>query len=351
MAAGSNIQTLLAGITATVLSSLYIFPLFSSSGKANEAPGLVKSFLLFFYSCFVKPHQGGTKGTQQDALESFYKKQAGAYDATRKVLLRGREDMLSLVAAQLQAKANGTVAGDGKTKRIWVDVRLREIPACLFTNRIITQIGGGTGFNIEAMSQFVNVSEFFSSVYLVDFSPSLCDVAKKRFERLGWTNVHVVCEDARKFRLEDYEPGMPSAPNPLRSPMLSYFAKPRPEHGGADLITMSYSLSMIVSLIISQYQLLLDDKYSNVTVCVSSLTTTPWLTVSPRFFLPRALWAWWISTSRTKVTSPSATTPAVSSIDMSTSSPEAFGVRGLILIELVLSQAVETTLSTSLAPF
>lgn len=97
------------------------------------------------------------------------------------------------------------------------------------------------------MSEFVNVPEFFSSVYLVDFSPSLCEVARKRFERLGWENVTVVCEDARKFRLEDYETGMPMTRSPLRSPALSYFTQSRPEHGGADLITMSYSLSMIVS--------------------------------------------------------------------------------------------------------
>jgi betaine lipid synthase len=106
-------------------------------------------------------------------------------------------------------------------------------------------VGGGTGFNIEAMSEFVNVPEFFTSVYLVDFSPSLCEVARKRFARLGWTNVKVICEDARKFRLEDHESG-PSGgrASPTRRP-TSYF-EPRPDHGGADLVTMSYSLSMIV---------------------------------------------------------------------------------------------------------
>ena len=97
------------------------------------------------------------------------------------------------------------------------------------------------------MAQHVNVPDFFSSIYLVDFSPSLCEVATKRFERLGWKNVTVVCQDARKFRLEDYENGHPSLQNPLRSPTLSYFQQRRPEHGGADLVTMSYSLSMIVS--------------------------------------------------------------------------------------------------------
>ena len=110
------------------------------------------------------------------------------------------------------------------------------------------QVGGGTGWNIEAMSRFVNVPEYFSSVYMVDYSPSLCEIARKRFERLGWDNVTVVCEDARNFRLENYEPGLSPVQIPPRSPMLSYFKQQRPEHGGADLVTMSYSLSMIVSI-------------------------------------------------------------------------------------------------------
>lgn len=246
MAVSSNIQTVLTGLAAAILGSLCIFPLFSNSEKYGETPGLIKSFLLFFYSCFVKPHEGDSNGTQQDALESFYKKQAKVYDTTRRVLLRGREDMLALVAAQLQAKEEGGIRNDSKTKKIWVDVRLRNSPRCQLI--LTMQIGGGTGFNVEAMAQFVNVPEFFSTVYLVDFSPSLCDIARKRFDRLGWSNVRVVCEDARKFRLEEHEPDLSSSPSLLRSPVLSYFAKPRPEHGGAALVTMSYSLSMIVSI-------------------------------------------------------------------------------------------------------
>ncbi|UQC88162.1 uncharacterized protein CLUP02_13685 [Colletotrichum lupini] len=220
-----DLKTTFAGLSAVALSGLLFSKLLSKNdAESLEAPGLFKSFLLFFYSCFIKPHNGDKKGNQQDALESFYKKQAGAYDATRKVLLQGREDMLALVAAQLKAK--GPKKGN-KARRVWVDV------------------GGGTGWNIEAMSSFVNVPEFFTSVYLVDFSPSLCEVARQRFERLGWNNVKVVCEDARKFRLEDYENGLPSNRVPHRSPVLSYFSQKRAEHGGADLITMSYSLSMI----------------------------------------------------------------------------------------------------------
>ena len=159
----------------------------------------------FFYATFLKPHDGDAG--QQSALESFYKSQADAYDATRRILLRGREDMLGLVAAQLRYKEE---RGHFKHNRpVWVD------------------IGGGTGYNIEAMQEFVDVPTFFAKIILVDLSPSLLDVARRRFARLGW-DVEIVCQDARSFRLSDHLPE-----SYMRASM------------GVDVITMSYSLSMI----------------------------------------------------------------------------------------------------------
>ncbi|KAF5016477.1 hypothetical protein F66182_11829, partial [Fusarium sp. NRRL 66182] len=162
------------------------------------------SYIQFAYSCFIKPHERDSEGEagQQHALESFYRAQASVYDATRKKLLCGREDMLALLAAQLKYRQSQHQV----SKPVWVD------------------IGGGTGYNIEAMKAFLPVDEFFSHVYLVDLSPSLLEVARQRFERLGWKNVSVICRDAREFRL----PGANGAAN-----------------GGADIVTMSYSLSMI----------------------------------------------------------------------------------------------------------
>lgn len=98
------------------------------------------------------------------------------------------------------------------------------------------------------MNAVVPIPEFFSKVYLVDFSPSLCEIARKRFARLGWEDtVSVVCCDARTFRLpdEDCEDGSEASSAP-RSPHLSYFSQKPTNRRGADLITMSYSLSMIV---------------------------------------------------------------------------------------------------------
>ena len=85
----------------------------------DENPGFLQSLVFFCWSCFVKPHESGSGETQQDALESFYKIQANVYDSTRRVLLKGREDMLSLVAAQLAHKAKHERP---RKKMIWVDV-------------------------------------------------------------------------------------------------------------------------------------------------------------------------------------------------------------------------------------
>lgn len=50
------------------------------------------------------------------------RKKASVYDATRKRLLRGREDMLGLLAAQLRFKYEKE--GSTTTKPIWVDVSM-----------------------------------------------------------------------------------------------------------------------------------------------------------------------------------------------------------------------------------
>jgi len=83
-------------------------------------------YAIFFYNCFLKPFSRSSaerSGDQQDALESFYKGQAGVYDVTRGLLLKGREEMLALAAAQLKYR----IKKEGR-KVVWVD------------------IGGGTGF-------------------------------------------------------------------------------------------------------------------------------------------------------------------------------------------------------------
>lgn len=105
--------------------------------------------------------------------------------------------MLGLVAAQLQLPTRRPASGK---RPIWFD------------------IGGGTGYNIEVMDKLVGISDLFEHVYLIDLSPSLCEVARQRVKQFGWTNVSILCQDARAMQSQ---------------------AKT------ADLVTMSYSLSMI----------------------------------------------------------------------------------------------------------
>jgi betaine lipid synthase len=111
------------GGAVVLLTGVCYYSLFSTeSTKPNDNPGLLRALWLFVYSCFLKPHDGDQKGTQQDALESFYKNQAGAYDATRRALLKGRGDMLALAAAQLEHKAKEEGKVTENKRRIWVDV-------------------------------------------------------------------------------------------------------------------------------------------------------------------------------------------------------------------------------------
>ncbi|KAF2644905.1 betaine lipid synthase [Massarina eburnea CBS 473.64] len=183
-----NLVVLSVAILSILLFTVFTFALLPKKGEVSS----VQAYLKFFYACFVKPHTGDGSGSQQDALESFYKAQADVYDATRARLLEGREDMLGLVAAQLKLRCE---AGVVSQRPVWVD----------------------------KMNAFVSVPNFFRTVYVVDLSPSLCEIARQRFARLGWKNVKVICQDARTFRIQDHEP----------------------HAGGAELVTMSYALSMI----------------------------------------------------------------------------------------------------------
>lgn len=210
----------IGGIVFVLAWILLFFTELSTLQKLYNNAGYLAQFV---YACFFKPHTGDGTGSQQDALESFYKSQASIYDATRSRLLQGREDMLALVAAQVKHR-QGT--GQATTKPIWVD------------------IGGGTGWNIENMGQHVDVPNFFHAVYLVDLSTSLCEIARKRFERLDWKNVHVICEDARIFRLADYEAGIEDEKRDFSIGRSAYGDEAR-DSVGADVLTMSYSLSMI----------------------------------------------------------------------------------------------------------
>jgi len=116
-------------------------------------------------------------------LESFYGGQAEAYDDFRKRLLQGREELYQAI--------------DSPNGGVWVD------------------LGGGTGANLEFLGEGV---EQLSKIYVVDLSPSLLKVAEQRIADRGWTNVEAVEADATRFQ---------------------------PAEGAADVVTLSYSLTMI----------------------------------------------------------------------------------------------------------
>lgn len=118
-----------------------------------------------------------------ERMESFYGGQANAYDDFRKRLLKGREELW----ATMPRPQGG----------VWVDM------------------GGGTGSNIENLADDIDQ---LKKVYVVDLSESLLDVATERFKARNWDNAQAIAADATKFR---------------------------PPEGLADVVTFSYSLTMI----------------------------------------------------------------------------------------------------------
>ncbi len=116
-------------------------------------------------------------------MESFYGGQAKAYDDFRRRLLQGREELWAALPKP-----------DGAT---WVDM------------------GGATGNNLE---NFGDDIARLKKIYVVDLSASLLEVARDRFQQRGWDNAETIEADATKWQ---------------------------PPEGGADIVTFSYSLTMI----------------------------------------------------------------------------------------------------------
>ena len=116
-------------------------------------------------------------------MESFYGGQAQGYDDFRRRLLQGRQKLWQQIP-----KPDGGV---------WVDM------------------GGGTGANIENFGDEISKPE---NIYVVDLSSSLLQVAADRFKQKGWDNVSAVEADATTYC---------------------------PPEGKADVVTFSYSLTMI----------------------------------------------------------------------------------------------------------
>jgi S-adenosylmethionine-diacylgycerolhomoserine-N-methlytransferase len=125
----------------------------------------------------------GKGETHEARLESFYSGQATGYDAFRRRMLHGRDELFSRLAPQ----AGG----------IWVD------------------LGAGTGENAERWGESI---ARFEKGYLVDLSSSLLAVADARIEARQWPNIVTRHHDATTFL---------------------------PDEGQADVVTMSYSATMI----------------------------------------------------------------------------------------------------------
>src|SRR5207302_6346178 len=112
--------------------------------------GLASDLRVLYNLAFTRV-RGATHG---ERLEAFYRAQAGDYDAFRRRLLHGREEMTAAL----------------------------EIPE---GGRML-DVGGGTGYNAELLGDRLDRLE---SLTVVDLCPSLLAAAEERVRRHGWANV------------------------------------------------------------------------------------------------------------------------------------------------------------------
>lgn len=133
------------------------------------------------YHLTLSPIRGATHA---ERLESFYRKQAASYDDYRKHLLGGRQTLYDQLPTEPAS--------------VWVEM------------------GGGTGFNLEYLQDRIGKLD---QAYIVDLSESLLQVAQKRIAERNWKNVATLHADATTVEL--------------------------PEGKQADVVTFSYSLTMI----------------------------------------------------------------------------------------------------------
>ena len=137
--------------------------------------------LKVLYHLAIKPIRGDDHAAR---MENFYSGQADAYDDFRKRLLLGREDVYAKLGSDCQDK-------------VWVD------------------FGGGTGANLEFIGEPIRQAK---KVYVVDLASSLLKIVEQRSEKHNWTNVQAITADATKWDVPE---------------------------GSADIVTFSYSLTMI----------------------------------------------------------------------------------------------------------
>ena len=126
-------------------------------------------------------------------MEAFYKYQKEGYDAFREGLLHARPALLE--AFPLDKNGN----------MVWID------------------IGGGTARNLEYFTPEI-IRKYFKAIYIVDISASLLEMAQRRINSMGVQDICKVVEH-----------------DVTASSMMSLL----PPANSVDVITMSYSFSMI----------------------------------------------------------------------------------------------------------
>ncbi|MEX2174269.1 MAG: methyltransferase domain-containing protein [Pirellulaceae bacterium] len=187
------------------------------------------SDLKILYHLALKPVRGKDHAAR---MENFYSGQAEGYDDFRKRLLKGRQELWNLI----QPPAGGTWldmgGGTGANLDYFGARRGSGDPAETADRRVFdAAVTGDLRSNDSTGSGDPRTTGAgdprttgagrlggLKKIYVLDLSHSLLEIAKQRIVEKGWTNVETVEADATTFQ---------------------------PAEGPLDVVTFSYSLTMI----------------------------------------------------------------------------------------------------------
>ena len=174
----------------------------ATSKAASEAAQKVASEATLETAQTTAPEATDSKATANETPANETPTNVPSTSETTAAATNETADATSSVKAANVETANAAAPETGK-------------PAADLSQLIWVDMGGGTGANLEYIADKI---PHFKRVYIVDLASSLLEIAQKRIDDRGWTNVTAVNGDATTYT---------------------------PEEGYADIVTFSYSLTMI----------------------------------------------------------------------------------------------------------
>jgi S-adenosylmethionine:diacylglycerol 3-amino-3-carboxypropyl transferase/ubiquinone/menaquinone biosynthesis C-methylase UbiE len=193
--------------------------------KENQNPSLIRQLItglklvIFPFKHALLAPFSSSEDKHKSTMELFYENQKEEYDSFRESLLVSRPNLMEIIPLFEPLYPTGIRELEEEDKDD--DEEEEDYEDSDDARKVWIDIGGGTGRNLEFFTVDM-IEKHFKKIVIVDISPSLLSQANKRIERMGLS--HIIETLEHDINDEEIKTLLPKE---------------------ADLVTMSYSCSMI----------------------------------------------------------------------------------------------------------